>query len=126
MTSPLFEKLRKVRERFCAALPEALEDITGALDDGTAQGTARAHRRLHELCGTAGMIGEKELARCLDPALRMAETAAAQDRCLSTEERDKIAALIDTARRLAAPDAIPVAVADDACAPPQQVTPGSG
>lgn len=119
MTSPLFEKLRQVRERYCAALPEALDDVTQALEDGTGDGTARAHRRLHELCGTAGMIGERELARCLDPALRLAETAAAEERRLSQEERDEIADLIKTARGLAASEVTTTVAAGDVQLPQQ-------
>lgn len=91
MSQSLFEKLRAVREKFRAAVAERMPEARAALEAGDIEGAARLHRILHELCGTAGMVGEKELALALDPALRIAESCAHEARILTPGEQQKIA-----------------------------------
>lgn len=100
MSQTLFEKLRAVREKFRTALTDRLPEASTALEAGSSEGAAKLHRILHELCGTAGMVGEKDLALALDPPLRLAESCAHENRPLSAQEHDTIAAHLARIRAL--------------------------
>ena len=78
MSEALARKMKEIRSRYRAALPERLDEIDARMD-GPAPGDAAmasVHRILHELCGTAGTIGEREVAAALGPAFAIAETCA--------------------------------------------------
>lgn len=92
MNQTLFDKLHAVREKFREVLAERLPEAISALEAGNSDGVAQLHRILHELCGTAGMVGEKQLALTLDPALRLAESCAHDGRAFSSEEHEAVAA----------------------------------
>lgn len=100
MSQTLFEKLRAVREKFREALVERLPEAATALEAGSSEGAAKLHRILHELCGTAGMVGEKELALALDPALRLAESCAHEQRPFRAEEHETIAGQLARVKEL--------------------------
>lgn len=94
MSQSLMEKLRAVRDKFRASLADRLPEALAALESGTQDGAHQLHRILHELCGTAGMVGEKDVAVALDPALRLAESCAHENRALTEPEQGQIGTCI--------------------------------
>ena len=103
MSEALARKMREIRSRYRAALPERLDEIDARLD-GPAPGDAAmasVHRILHELCGTAGTIGEREVAAALGPAFAIAETCARDARAASQAEAATLSDAVRRARHLA-------------------------
>lgn len=104
MNRALAEKLFEVRMRFCEALPNRLDELVWELDpEGplTSLSMARIHRILHELCGSAGMIGEGEISAVLKPALVIAEAYVHSERGPTPTEIADCRTAIRDARELA-------------------------
>lgn len=93
MTTTLEQKLSQVREQFCRDLPSRLDEIVCLLDSQTTSEPSsilQIHRTLHELFGSAGMLGERTISCNLWPGLLIAESCTHSQRDPSEAEMTEL------------------------------------
>ena len=103
MSEALARKMREIRLRYRAALSERLDEIDARMG-GTAPGEAKiasVHRILHELYGTAGTIGDRDVAAALNQAYAIAEACAHDARAASEAEAAALSDAVLRVRQLA-------------------------
>jgi len=84
--------LKLLQGRFIDGLPEMLRPVKETLGRENVELAEihDLHRILHEAAGNAGMLGFTDLHRLLKDALRMLETAEAENRTLTDPERNAL------------------------------------
>ncbi len=84
--------LKLLQGRFIEELPEMLRPVKETLGRESVELSEihDLHRILHEAAGNAGMLGFTELHRLLKDALKMLETAEAENRTLTEPERNAL------------------------------------
>ncbi len=104
MSRTLAERLNAVGRSFRASLPERLDEISRLLASG-APDMARVHRILHDISGSAEMLGEGAIASALAPGFEIAESCARAGRIPDAADLARIEAAVARARgRLGGPN----------------------
>lgn len=89
MNDMLASKLQAVRVRFRQSLPERLREVSAELASAHPD-MKRIHRILHDISGSAGLLGEGAVATAIAPAFAITETCARTGRMPNAAELQRM------------------------------------